>query len=409
MRIKIPLKNDEAAVAHAPQNVDAEIEAFAGPTRYGAEPSAKTPEVVEDVPDTTGVEKAEPETKEVVDDKKISLEDFSKILPEAKNLLKKPETSDKKIEPEAKKQTQQIEEPDKKKQRDYTGFTEQEAAILKKTSNEAFEFVSARLKKASETETTLRGELAEFTKKVDELKAGKVQIPDNYYENPDSVYLTPEARSLNETIGLARSITNHWKQQSLAVETGAEWFDLVQDPKTGAISIAATPSATPQIGTKEWAQLKANISEYTNHAQRQTFEFEGKLNNLVTGFKTKHEGLKSAVAAAEEKYMPMFKDPKSEDYKFVTAAQTEVEKLGISKSNPAFSMLAKSIGLNILFTNLLKQMGSEQQIAASKQADVKKAGPTTQAINTGGDGSNRTKTAPSLEDFAKLGLSPIKL
>lgn len=409
MRIKIPLKNDEAAVAHAPQNVDAEIEAFAGPTRYGAEPSAKTPD--EDVPDTSGVEKAEPETKEVVDDKKISLEDFSKILPEAKNLLKKPETPDKKSAEvqkvdEAKKQ---IEEQGQKKQRDYTGFTEQEAAILKKTSNEAFEFVSARLKKASETETTLRGELAEFTKKVDELKAGKVQIPDNYYENPDSVYLTPEARGLNETIGLARSITNHWKQQSLAVETGAEWFDLVQDPKTGAISVAATPSATPQIGTKEWAQLKANISEYTNHAQRQTFEFEGKLNNLVTGFKTKHEGLKSAVAAAEEKYMPMFKDPKSEDYKFVTAAHSELEKLGISKSNPAFSMLAKSIGLNILFTNLLKQMGSEQQIAASKASDVKKAGPTTQAINTGGDGSNRTKTAPSLEDFAKLGLSPIKL
>lgn len=408
MTIKLfRILNDEAAVAHAPQNVDAEIEAFAGPTKYGQEPPAKASDDITDVPSDKPTEEKQVEEPKV-EDKKISLEDFSKILPEAHKLIKKPDETKKELE-DPKKKTQQLEQPDNGvKKRDYTGFTEQEAAILKKTSNEAFEFVSARLKKAAEMETTLRGELGELTKKVDELKIGKTQIPDNYYENPESVYLTPEARGLQETIGLARSITNHWKQQVLNVETGADWHDLVQDPKTGAISIAPTPAACPQVGTKEWAQLKANLSEYSNHAQRQTFEFEGKLGNLVNNFKTRYEGLRSAVTAAEDTYMPMFKDTKSEDYKFVAAAQPEVEKLGISKSNPAFTILSKSIALNIMFTNLIKQMNSEQQIAAGKAADVKKAGPTTQVINNGG-GSSVTKTAPSLNDFAAMGLPAIKL
>lgn len=346
--------------------------------------------------------------------KSLKISDFSKVIPNAKKLaddLKAPATDDKKKD-EVKITDDTLPPEDKKAeegkpQRDLTGFGEQESKWLQRMPYEAYEYISKELREKK----TLAAKLVEsektYTAELAKAREGKVTLPESYYENPQAGWLQPEVQEAQAGLTLANNIENHWKTQLVNIETGKEWFDLIEDPKTGQIFIDQKGKPAGEVGSAEWAMAKQNVAQYFQQAINQTGRVRGELNSLVTNFQSKHKELIGKVKSAEDQFMPMFKDETSEEFKKVTPIRDELTKFGISKDNPALSMLAKSVALNMI----LKDMYYAEKAKATTKAAVvdsqRRAGPTQESFN--GAAVEQVAQAPKLSDFAKLGLRKINI
>lgn len=388
-------------------SIDEEIRSFNGDGKF---PSYDTDET-----ENKKQGDAETETAKVTDKKEVkpvtNVRDFAKVLPEADDTAKKLGDNSKSTTKAAdgdEANNSQLDNTNnnnttaEKQKRDYSGFSEQEVKVLKRMSNEAFEYVAPKIKEYKSLEAKLVETKTNYEKEVAELLKGKVTIPENYYENPQAVYLTPEVQEYQQTIQLASSIENHWKQQLLNIEMGKEWYDLIEDPKTGQIFVSNKATNSGTLGSDEWVKNKYAINDYYTKAQRQTLDVQQQLNTYVANFKQRSEGLINNIKAAEDQYMPMFKDPKSEDYKTVEIASNEITKLGISKSNPAFTILAKSIALNLMLRDTIMEIGRQQNKQQTIAKQQREAGPTQSSFS--GGASKTVAKAPTLDDFAALGL-----
>jgi len=417
-RLYVPDSDNDGSgnTLQALTSLDAEISQFNGSNKFPSfdETPANDPKPKETSDETASTEKVEKVEKEKP--KSITnVEDFNKILPDASDTAKKlgnnnkpapkaadgDETNNSQLEDKTSNdETAEIKKPT---QRDYTGFSDQEVKLLKRMSNDAFDYVAPKLKEQKALEQQYKEQVKTLEVELTKAKEGKVTIPDNYYENPQAVYLTPEVQQLQQTISTATAIENHWKQQLLNIEMGKDWTDLIEDPKTGQIYVSSKTTPSGAIGSEEWVKNKYAVNEYYGKTQRQSLEIQQQLNNYVSTFKQRHEGMVKSIQQAESQYMPMFNDTKSEEYKKYELTSAEVAKLGISKTNPAFNMLAKSIALNLIMRDVIVSgMQNVNKTEQLKQQQAK-AGPTM-ATFSGGDAGRPNSKAPSLEDFAKLGL-----
>ena len=93
--------------------------------------------------------------------------------------------------------------------RDYTGFSEQEAKLLKGMSNESFDYFSGLLKQ----------------NKVGQNNAPKQ--PDFIYQHPEGYTLHPEYRSLQNEAARATKEARAWEEQLIACKEGKGWKPLV--------------------------------------------------------------------------------------------------------------------------------------------------------------------------------------
>jgi len=291
--------------------------------------------------------------------------------------------------------------------RDLTGFGEREAKMLQRMPYEAYEYFSKQIKDARALEAKTAELEKNYKAETAKLKEGKTELPESYYDNPQSIYLTPDIQQVQSSINLSSQIEAHWKNQIINIETGKDWYDLIEDPKTGQIYVASKPSDCGTIGSEEWIKNKLQVAEYYNNVQQQTSGYRGQLNNMVSNFKSRHEGIMNNIKQSEDKYMPMFADKNSEEYKKVTMVEAEIPKLGINKHNPAFGLLSKSIALNLLLKEAIAEITKQEKTTTSVAADVKKAGPTAGTFS--GSGSTKSIKAPSLKDFESLGLPRINL
>lgn len=276
-------------------------------------------------------------------------------------------------------------------ERDYTGFTEREAQLLKRMSNESFDFVSRELRESRAAKAKYESEVKAREEELTKLRTGKVEIPENYYENPDAVILTPEFKQAQENYALAQNVENHWAKQLAQLEKGEDWVDLDNDPKTGEIVYGKSHEPTPEA--------RAYIQRQLSGAQNQTFRIGGELKSVVEGFQSRAGEFRNRIRDAEKTYMPYFEDDKGEAYKVYQSVLPEVKKLGLSEANPAFTMLAKSIALNMMLSENLNKLAQERGKAQSLQKDMKKAGPSAADFDSGG---SNTPSSPKKLSFSEM-------
>lgn len=404
--------NSPAVASEAPASIlgglsiDQEIINFAGSNKF---PDFETPTTT---PETKAPEAKPTQTPEAkpAPEKITNVKDFNKVLGEADTLAKGLGAKDKPpVAPiDSEKEVEVTGEP-QKQSRDLTGFSDHEAKILKRMSNESFEYVAKQLKEKRELETKYTEEKKTYEAEVAKLKEGKTTLPDSYYDHPQAAMLTPEVQQLQATISTATAIENHWKQQLLNIEMGKDWYDLIEDPKTGQIYVASKATSAGTAGSDEWVKNKYQVNDYYNQTQRQSLGLQQQLNTYVAGFKQRHEGTVNGIKAAESKYMPMFNDPKSADYKKVEEVSKEVAKLGINPTNPAYTMLAKSIALNLMLKEVIMQGMQEVQRTEQIKTQQIKAGPNMSSFSGGDNSTSKVNKAPTLADFESLGLPKIKL
>lgn len=200
-------------------------------------------------------------------------------------------------------------------QRDYSELDEQEIPLLKKMSNEAFEYVKPKLKQLKEVQKTI----AEKESEIKKLQEGR--IPDSYYENPDAFVLTPEFQEVSANLSAAQTVTSHWKTQLNAIAEGADEVENLVLDQTG--NLVPGPKMKVDNSTRD------NIILKINEVQRFAYQYEVKKQSIAENYNKFHQENVNALRGFEQKFFPHFEDPKN------TQLQALLKDT-VSKMPPAF-------------------------------------------------------------------------
>jgi hypothetical protein len=368
-----------------------------------ATPTPQEPATPQGTPQTTpNNNEQNPSTASIADFKKIlGGEAFVKVEGA-------PTTTTKPVVPNtnpAQPNNQQPPEPDGRPARNLAPFGEQEQKWLQRMPYDAYEYFSkAILEKREFTEKQKA-----YETQLNELKSGKQQIPQNYYEHPQAAYALPEVAQLQQQLQQATDVENHWAEQLAIVEEGLalkalakargetepvldkKWFTLGANEKGELIY-----AGEQEINTN----AKAYILRQMNNAQLVGHNTKNTLQNTLNNFKQQYSTVVSKVKEAAKTYMPIFEDTKGEDYKVVEQVMPKVLEMGITKENPAYEILAKSIAFNVILRNMLLSTMQSNTTQQGIQDDRRRAGPGGADFNSAGN----ITTAPSvkLSDFNKL-------
>lgn len=182
-------------------------------------------------------------------------------------------------------------------QRDYSELDEQEIPLLKKMSNEAFEYVKPKLKQLKEVQKTI----AEKETELQKLREGR--IPDSYYENPDAFVLTPEFQEVSANLSAAQTVTNHWKTQLNAIAEGADEVENLVLDESGRL--------VPGQKMKVDPNTRDNIILKINEVQRFAYQYEAKKQGIAENYTKFHQENVNALRGFEQKFFPHFEDPKN--------------------------------------------------------------------------------------------------
>lgn len=290
-----------------------------------------------------------------------------------------------------------------KPQRNLEGFGEREQTWLQRMPYEAYEYFSKELRDKRKIENEFVEKSKTYEKQITDLQAGKQQIPANYYENPAAAYLLPEVNKLQNDIQLAATVENHWTEQLNLIEEGLaakargeafdkKWYSLGQD-KEGELILANEH----EVNTNARAYVLKQIANSSYHAQ----QARAQLNSTVANHKQHYNSLVSTVNETAKKFFPIFQDPKNEEYKVLEQTRPEILKLGITKENPAFELLAQSAAFNYILRNMILSMMNNTSTQQAIQQDKTKAGPNGSDFSSV-DTVKPTATPVSLNDYNKL-------
>lgn len=254
-----------------------------------------------------------------------------------------------------------------KVERDLTGFSDDEQKVLRGMSNEAWSFVSPKLKEHQALAKTL----SDKDKLIADLKVGKQMMPESYYEHPNAFTLTPEYNNSLQVLNIASAVQAHWKEQFVRIRQGEKWQDVDINPKTGALVKGAMKEAD--------ANSEAEVMEYMNFAAKQVEKNRDNILTMQAGFKEKHNNAVNVLRDAEDKHFAAYKDP-NHPYAPVmkTIANGIPEQL---RNSPLAGLLVKSSTAVIQLGNLVKEL--QAKLAAGNGAstaktasDKRHAGPT---------------------------------
>jgi len=251
--------------------------------------------------------------------------------------------------------------------RDVSMFGEQEQVWLKRMPYEAYEYFKKELLEKRESTTKTTEQLKKYEEEVKQLKTGKVAIPESYYDNPDSVILTPEFNEAQTRYQTTQNIESHWAQQLELIEKGENWTDLVAD-KDGNIVLGKSyePGVNAKIAVQK--QLQKAIS--------QTQKYQEELEGYVKNFKTRSEEHRGKLISYEKQLFPLFED-KENGAEAIKYLETEIvpnlEKAGVRRDNPIFTAYAKSLAMNYLFRDQLIALQNNTLEEEKKKEAEKKA------------------------------------
>lgn len=320
---------------------------------------------------------------------------------QAQENLEEKSSDDSKSEEDWKDQKSESEtETQKSRQRDLEGFGERESKWLQRMPYEAYEHFSKVIKDSRQREESFKQEKAALETKVKTLEEGRQVLPDSYYENPNAVVLSEDYQRIQGSISLLGDIENYYKDQLRRIENGEEWRDLSQDGKGGVVIDSNNQEPTPEAKNHVFLQIQQAMMQRNN--------LQGQITGIVNNFKSKSDEFVSKVRGFEKEIMPYFEDEKGKEYGVYQQVSESLAKKGMTKSNPLFNSLAKSVALNLILKDLYTEAVKNPQKATvedKKQKiseDQKRSGPTESSFS--GGNTNTGHKAPTLDDFTKRGL-----
>lgn len=274
-------------------------------------------------------------------------------------------------------------------ERDYTGFTEQEVALLKKTSNETFAYIKPQLmelRKIKELNKARDEELAS-------LKAGKAVLPDNYYEHSEGHLLDPTWKAAATNLNLAASVQRHWQEQMVNIRKGLDWSDLATDANGNIVTVP---------GKKANAESEAAVSTWLQQSVVQYAQIQNQVLNIQNGFKSRYTNAVAAVEKATKDHFAAFDDPKN-----VALNKTKTDLLSMVpkefQKHPMTELALRGITAALAFQEELKQVKAGLTSKAAEvqktQENIKKAGPNDSNM-TGGT-SGKVEAVPDFADFQR--------
>ena len=204
----------------------------------------------------------------------------AKIAEEPPKKVEQPKTEEKKVEEPPKKEekkedikpsgpdllglnkAKQTAEKKEIKQRDLTGYPENEAKLLQQMSNEAFEYVAPILKAQREKQTANNGVI---------------------FQHPNAYVLHPDFQRVQTEAAYAKAESSAWNEQLMNIRAGKKWTPLTGvDEKTGKFIYGAEREPSLQDEEVVRAALyKCQQVEQQNVAALQSMpqQFQSIVNN----------------------------------------------------------------------------------------------------------------------------------
>lgn len=271
--------------------------------------------------------------------------------------------------------------------RDYTGFDEKEAELLKKTSGETFNWIRPKLLEARKLEEVIKNK----DKEIADLRVGKVSVPDSYYEHPQGFVLTPDYNAASQNLNTAAFVLKHWQDQLVNIREGGEWKDLdIRDGKP--------VYSTPQ---KADAKAEGQVLSYINWASTQANTHQSKLLELQNNFSRRHQEAVGAIRQAEKQHFAAYEDEKHPMQPVIKDLYAKMP--AEFRNNPMTSIAVKASAAAIQYGHALRAEQTKVVELSKKLEEALKGAkpdtrttPTDKDITTGGVSSGKGSREPEV-------------
>jgi hypothetical protein len=344
------------------------IQTSAAPVKSTTPPNQPTTKSIEDLPkaddappkeDTTKTEDESPvdynqfleaSGKPLKPDEKVSPKEEKKIetVPsDKKDEVKEPVKEEPKVELQKQKpkdsKTQDVE-------RDYSDIDKKDIEHFKRMGNDAFNAFKPIYKEHKRLKN-------EFTQKEAELKKLKEegpQLPESYYEHPESYLLDPIFRQNVSQLNVAQQVLNHWQKQYDKVAEGAAEFDFLDvDPQTGNLAITGTIKAN--------RGSEAKLLTYINHGQNLVNKASADVQAIAKTHNIKYSDSAKGITEMRSKYFTGFYNTPENKAIYEPLVKQQLDTFPPSfRTSPIAVLAAESLVMNTVLAQLLQQASKEK-------------------------------------------------
>lgn len=240
--------------------------------------------------------------------------------------------------------------------RDYSGFSDEETTLLKRTPNEVFNYVAPKLKELS----NLTKEKGELQGSYDSLKKASEEF--KYYDEhgyiKDNRFL--ESKQIEDQ---GTKELQFWEQQLVRIESGLEWSDI--SGKTYPASPEMKVAVSRQI-----AKIDNIIASNVNRAE-----------SIKANWEAKHINHKSYWRELEDKHFPNYKG-KENDNKWIKGMDKVFEESG-QAGNPVKGTFNKLYAAFMEMREAYSKLLNEKSVTTVAKEISSKAGPSSSSIVNG--------------------------
>jgi hypothetical protein len=303
--------------------------------------------------------------------------------PGAPDPVEKPDVDDEPIAPPQRQPNVRQSQPRQSLQRKYDGLDEDEVPLFNQMSNAAYERIYPEWLKHKESAKEL-----ETLKKDLEVAQSK-----RYYEEEGAWTLHPEYREAQANLTDLDTEVNFWKEQFALVEDGKPWNDLEYNRKDG--NYYKGEDRQPS------SAAKAEILDKLNQARGGQRELQGRLTNIQSTFKSRHESVQGALKQVHQEMfggLDITKPHIAGPYKeALSKFPKEFQSMEWAQ------MLAKS---KVTIEGLVQILRSKE-ISANGKAAIKKV-IISQGPGPGGQGSGTGLSTKELDArFSQMARTPM--
>lgn len=257
-----------------------------------------------------------------------------------------------KVEVEQKKEEQRPAGKEKVESRDYSVFPQELHEVLKKTSNEAFNFIQ----KTYEESKQIKEEHAKIKAEWDE--SVKLGFPRDWVNHPQAYTLTPQYQKLSSEEGYIKFEREFYKKQYSAIRQGESYQELL-GYRDGKPEFSQALKANPDAESEMLASFNAASQRLDNLATTKA--------NIQHTFQARYNTDKGFVDKVVDEQWGWFnKDPKHAGHKYVQDILKVVPES--FRNHPSTLMAA------LMYASLNMAMAKNQELEAklNKQVVMKK-------------------------------------
>lgn len=257
--------------------------------------------------------------------------------------------------------------------RDYTQFTAEDAAILKRMPNHVFDAVKGRFAAIKQVET----EKTELANRIKQLESGA--LPDSYLQHPNAYQLQPEYHSAVTLVNEADAEINAYNNAVIAIEQGRPY----QKPigwKDGELQFETVEPPTDAQGNPlQDVQAKHALIRMMHRVEVQRDRAYTTAQGMRQQHAQKHASMVGEFKAAQAQMFPVYEKPEFAQH--IKQAVSQLPSYLKADAN-----VAGFVARGFLLVNALQQevtrLKAAQQTATTLAADRRAAGPSAATLSS---------------------------